>query len=123
MTLDHVVLEVKDPIRSAEFYRRIIGLRPVRLAEFRRGRAPFPSVRVAAGTVLDFFGPKMWRAKAATNPNHLSFALSNAALKRLERRLSSGGGAITHPGGHKFRSEEHTLKSSHPITSYAVLCL
>lgn len=52
ITLDHVVLEVVDPARSVEFYRRILGLRPVRLAEFRRGRAPFPSGRVGPGTVL-----------------------------------------------------------------------
>jgi len=102
ITLDHVVLEVEDPVRSVEFYLRILGLRPVRLGEFRRGRAPFPSGRVAAGTVLDFFGPNMWRAKAATNPNHLSFTLSHAAVKGLERRLSDGGVAITHRDDHNF---------------------
>jgi glyoxylase I family protein len=100
--LDHVVLEVKDPVASVEFYRRILLLRPVRLGEFVGGRAPFPSGRVGAGTVLDFFGPKMWRAKAATNQNHLSFALSRAAVKGLERRLSDGRVVITHRDDHNF---------------------
>ena len=102
MTLDHVVLEVRDPVQSVEFYRRILGLRPVRLGEFKREVAPFPSGRVGAGTVLDFFGPKMWRRKAASNPNHLSFALSRAAVKAMERRLSDGGVSITNRDDHNF---------------------
>jgi catechol 2,3-dioxygenase-like lactoylglutathione lyase family enzyme len=102
LSLDHVVLEVMDPARSVDFYRRILGLRPVRLAEFRRGRAPFPSGRVGARTVIDFFGPRMWRRKSATNPNHLCFALSQRALAALEGRLARGGLAITHRDAHNF---------------------
>ncbi len=102
ISLDHVVLEVEDPVRSVGFYRRILGLRPVRLAEFKRGRAPFPSARVSGGTVLDFFGPRMWRAPSATNPNHVCFALSRTAMEALERRLTRSGVAITQRDAHNF---------------------
>jgi catechol 2,3-dioxygenase-like lactoylglutathione lyase family enzyme len=97
-----VVLEVRDPVRSVDFYRRILGLEPVRLMEFKRGRAPFPSGRVGPRTLIDFFGPPMWRTKSASNPNHLCFALSRRALKALERRLARGGLAITHRDAHNF---------------------
>jgi catechol 2,3-dioxygenase-like lactoylglutathione lyase family enzyme len=95
ISLDHVVLEVEDPVRSAGFYRRILGLRCLRLGEFKQGRAPFPSARVGPGTVLDFFGPNMWRATLAGNPNHIAVALSRGAIKALERRLATNGVAVT----------------------------
>jgi glyoxylase I family protein len=46
--LDHVVLWVTDPLRSLEFYEKVVGLAPVRADEFREGKAPFPSVRSPA---------------------------------------------------------------------------
>ncbi|MEA2624176.1 MAG: hypothetical protein QOD06_221, partial [Candidatus Binatota bacterium] len=51
--LDHVVLWVEDPLASVEFYERIVGLAGVRVDEFRRGEAPFPSVRVAEESIID----------------------------------------------------------------------
>ncbi len=51
--LDHVVLNVADPERSLRFYCEELGLEPVRVEEWRRQEAPFPSVRVSAGTILD----------------------------------------------------------------------
>lgn len=53
LSLDHVVLWVADPLRSLEFFESVVGLAPVRVAEFRAGQAPFPSVRVSDVTILD----------------------------------------------------------------------
>ncbi len=50
---DHVVLRVADIERSLAFYTGPLGLEPVRVAEWRAGGAPFPSVRVSASTLID----------------------------------------------------------------------
>lgn len=53
MRLDHVVLWTKDPRVSMDFYVRVVGLAPVRFAEFETGDAPFPSVRVCEDSIID----------------------------------------------------------------------
>eukprot|EP00168_Porphyra_purpurea_P014749 TRINITY_DN4307_c0_g1_i1.p1 TRINITY_DN4307_c0_g1~~TRINITY_DN4307_c0_g1_i1.p1 ORF type:complete len:200 (+),score=53.63 TRINITY_DN4307_c0_g1_i1:194-793(+) len=53
--LDHVALDVADVHAVLPFYTDVLGLEPLRLAEFNGGKVPFPSVRVNAGTILDFF--------------------------------------------------------------------
>eukprot|EP01041_Mallomonas_annulata_P019323 gene19322-biopygen12402 len=50
LELDHVVFRVADMERSVQWYRDLLGLEVVRLEEWRRGEAPFVSVRVTADT-------------------------------------------------------------------------
>lgn len=50
--LDHIVLKVADMERSVAFYEGL-GLATVRLEEWRRGEAPFVSMRVDAHTIID----------------------------------------------------------------------
>lgn len=51
--LDHIVLWVEDPLRSVEFYTRVVGLAAERVVEFRENTAPFPSVRLDEHTLFD----------------------------------------------------------------------
>jgi catechol 2,3-dioxygenase-like lactoylglutathione lyase family enzyme len=51
--LDHVVLNVEDVERSLAWYCEVLGLQGERVDEWRRGDAPFPSVRVDADTIID----------------------------------------------------------------------
>jgi catechol 2,3-dioxygenase-like lactoylglutathione lyase family enzyme len=51
--LDHIVLGCADVERTLAWYCDLLGLEPVRVDEWRRGEAPFPSVRVDAGTIID----------------------------------------------------------------------
>jgi catechol 2,3-dioxygenase-like lactoylglutathione lyase family enzyme len=101
-TLDHVVLEVADPERSVAFYERAFRMEPVRLEEFREGKAPFPSARMGPGTILDFFGPRMWRASQAQNPHHFCLCLEPPELGRLEERLRDLGIAVVKRDDHNF---------------------
>jgi catechol 2,3-dioxygenase-like lactoylglutathione lyase family enzyme len=92
IALDHVVLEVRNAPAAVAFYGALLELAPVRLAAFRANRAPFPSVRIGPGTMIDFFPRKMWRDKRQPrNPNHLSFALGRRAEQSLRRRLVRAG--------------------------------
>jgi catechol 2,3-dioxygenase-like lactoylglutathione lyase family enzyme len=50
---DHLVLRCANVERSLGWYSDVLGLTPVRVAEWRAGQAPFPSVRVSADTIID----------------------------------------------------------------------
>ena len=54
--MDHLVLAVDDVERSLAFYCGELGLAPVRVDEWRRREAPFPSVRVDPTTIIDLLG-------------------------------------------------------------------
>ena len=51
--LDHIVLRVADAERSLRWYCDRLGLEPVRYAEWKAGEAPFVSVRIDEGTIID----------------------------------------------------------------------
>ena len=50
---DHLVLRCADVDTTLAWYLDELGLAPVRIEEWRAGRAPFPSVRVSADTIID----------------------------------------------------------------------
>ena len=53
--LDHIVLNTTDAERSLRWYREVLGLEGERVDEWRRGEAPFPSVRIDDSTIIDLF--------------------------------------------------------------------
>jgi glyoxylase I family protein len=100
MRLDHIVLWTKDPRAALDFYSRVVGLTPVRAAEFEAGEAPFPSVRVCEDSIIDLMPSELAPglgafAKAygsAGNPvNHVCLALSKDEYDALDRRLQAAG--------------------------------
>ncbi|MFI6863290.1 VOC family protein [Streptomyces sp. NPDC050421] len=64
---DHLVLNVVDVERSLDFYAGLLGLEPVRVAEWRAGEVPFPSVRVTAETIIDLVA----RPRGESNVDHI----------------------------------------------------
>ncbi|HEV8295907.1 MAG TPA: VOC family protein [Acidimicrobiales bacterium] len=54
--LDHLVLCCADVGRTLEWYQQRLGLPGVRVEEWRRGEAPFPSLRVTPDTIIDLVG-------------------------------------------------------------------
>lgn len=101
-SLDHLVLEVRDPVASAAFYRDVLGLRSVRLVAFVAGEAPFPSVRVGRATVVDLMPPRMWVGRRPRNPGHFCLAVSTAELLAVKRRLARRGIRITRVAERNF---------------------
>lgn len=77
--LDHVVFRVSDMERSVAWYRDLLGLEVVRLDEWRRGEAPFVSVRVTADTIIDLqIGPI-----DGTNVDHVALVVDDVDLSEL----------------------------------------
>jgi catechol 2,3-dioxygenase-like lactoylglutathione lyase family enzyme len=77
--LDHVVLNVDDVERSLAFYCGTLGLDGERVDEWRRGDAPFPSVRVTSDTILDLFATP----RTGENCNHLCLVVAPLDLAAL----------------------------------------
>ncbi|MFF7731104.1 VOC family protein [Streptomyces sp. NPDC008001] len=70
IAFDHLVLNVADVERSLAFYTGPLGLDPVRVDEWRAGRAPFPSVRVSPTTIIDLVERDRGDT-AASNVDHI----------------------------------------------------
>jgi glyoxylase I family protein len=100
MRLDHVVLWVEDPLRSVEFFEKVVGLPGMRVDEFRAKQTMFPSVRICEDTILDLMpraaAPKVnavpGAAGTAGHPtNHICLAMSEAEFDALQLRLTAAG--------------------------------
>ena len=95
--LDHIVLNVRDVDRSLEFYTGVLKLQPERLADFRAGKAGFPSVRINTGTIIDLFptkhdAPAAARGeKAAGNLNHFCLVIGREEFAKLPDYLAQNG--------------------------------
>lgn len=87
--LDHVVLVSPDVERLVAWYGEVLGLGCERLAEWRRGEVPFPSLRVDAGTIIDVLGGE----RSGVNVEHLALTvdLGVDALAALAERHGVAG--------------------------------
>ncbi|MCX4574280.1 VOC family protein [Streptomyces sp. NBC_01571] len=94
--LDHVVLWVRDPVASADFYERAVGLEPLRVTEYAAGKEPFPSVRLNEETIFDlaplplaaYMNMVPGGAASAGHPvNHVCLSLGGDDFDALRARL------------------------------------
>jgi len=70
--LDHIVLKVEDQERSLRFYGNILGMGLVRVQDWRDGKAPFPSIRIGAGALIDLVhGPEDILGSHGERPGNL----------------------------------------------------
>ena len=70
--LDHVVFLVSDVEASIEWYRSLLGVEVERLEEWRRGEAPFVSLRIDATTIIDLFASP---EAPGTGINHVAIVI------------------------------------------------
>jgi len=92
--MDHIVLNAEDIEALVHFYTAVVELEPERLAEFRGGKAPFPSVRLNADTVIDLAPQMMWesnqpRTLGRPNLNHFCLTLEKEDWEKLRDRLTA----------------------------------
>ena len=90
--IDHVVFNVSDVERSLAWWRDLLGLEAVRLEEWRRGEAPFVSVRVSSGTILDLFQLE----RSGENVDHVALQVEGVDLDELaaDDRFEVGRGPL-----------------------------
>ncbi|NNE12126.1 MAG: VOC family virulence protein [Ilumatobacter sp.] len=82
--IDHVVVKVSDVERSLEWYGGLLGLAAEQVDEWRAGDAPFPSVRVSEGFIIDLLPSE----RSGENYDHLCLVIDNddmAAVAADER--------------------------------------
>lgn len=92
--VDHVVVNTSDVERSLAFYCGVLGLEPVRVEEWRRKEAPFPSVRVNAGTIIDLFATP----RTGENVNHFCLVVEPVDFDALKPRFDVVDGPATRFG-------------------------
>lgn len=93
-SLDHIVLNVQNMETMLDFYTDVLMLAPERLEAYRTGKAPFPSVRIDAHTIIDLFPENLWRkdaagGKGAVNLNHFCLAMDKTVWDALTARLEA----------------------------------
>ena len=84
--LDHIVLRVADVERSLAWYHEKLGLPGVRIEQWRQGEVPFPSVRIDATTIIDFFAVDADTLAAAGTDgplDHLCVLFEGPALQEI----------------------------------------
>ncbi len=100
LRIDHVVLWVEDPLKSVEFYERVLGVEGVRVEEFRAGKVLFPSLRLCAESLIDLMplraAPKLnafpgAEGSAGNKVNHVCLALGREDYAALRARVDALG--------------------------------
>ena len=77
--VDHIVLTVADVDRTLGWYEEHLGLEPLRVDEWRKGEAPFPSLRVSDSMIIDVIvGPR-----AGENVDHICLLVDTDDLDAL----------------------------------------
>ena len=77
--VDHIVLAVADVERTLGWYEEHLGLEPLRVDEWRKGDAPFPSLRVNESMIIDVIvGPR-----AGENVDHICLLVDTDDLDAL----------------------------------------
>ena len=97
--MDHIVLNMDNDEKMIAFYADVLGLATERLAEYREGRVPFPSVRLNAETIIDLFPQRLWSQGLPAGPgrenlNHFCMAMDRTAWEDLRARLTANRVAI-----------------------------
>ena len=91
--LDHIGLRVKDVEASLRFYSELLGLKAERVDEWRKGEIGFPSVRLNADTLIDFFlsEKKVDNANKEINQDHFCLVIEPTDMEHLKTRLEELG--------------------------------
>jgi catechol 2,3-dioxygenase-like lactoylglutathione lyase family enzyme len=81
LALDHFVLVASDVERTLDWYARHVGLRPMRVDDWRAGEVSFPSLRVDEATIVDVIPG--YADDGRGHVDHICFVVSEADLAAL----------------------------------------
>ena len=104
--MDHIVLRVKDVEASMKFYVDVLGLQPERVDQWKAGEVRFPSARLNADTIIDFFASDQETIgrEGAKNQDHYCMVIEKTDMEELKTKFEAMGVDIQAGPGKRWGS-------------------
>ena len=104
--MDHIVLRTRDVEESLRFYTEVLGLQPERVEQWRAGEVRFPSARLNADTIIDFFASDNIPAGRddARNQDHFCMVINYTDMEDLKAHFEAIGVEIQAGPGKRWGS-------------------
>ena len=104
--MDHIVLRNKDVEESLRFYTEVLGLQAARVDRWRAGEIRFPSARINADTIIDFFGSDQEPIgkEGIKNQDHFCMVIEPTDMEELKNKFVEMGVAIQAGPGKRWGS-------------------
>ena len=104
--MDHIVLRVRDVETSLRFYTQVLGMLAERVEQWRAGEIRFPSARLNADTIIDFFGSDQEPIgrDGAKNQDHFCMVIEPTDMEELKAKFEGIGVDIQAGPGKRWGS-------------------
>ena len=104
--MDHIVLRTRDVEESLRFYTEVLGLHPERVEQWRAGEIRFPSARLNADTIIDFFASDNipMGKDDPKNQDHFCMVIDYTDMEELKERFEDLGVEIQAGPGKRWGS-------------------
>ncbi len=104
--MDHIVLRVRDVETSLRFYTQVLGMPAERVEQWRAGEIRFPSARLNADTIIDFFGTDQEPVgrDGAKNQDHYCMVIEPTDMEELKTKFEGIGVDIQAGPGKRWGS-------------------
>ena len=104
--MDHIVLRNKDVEESLRFYTEVLGLEAELVDKWRAGEIRFPSARINADTIIDFFGSDQEPIgkEGIKNQDHFCMVIEPIDMEELKVKFEAMGVAIQAGPGKRWGS-------------------
>lgn len=91
--MDHIVLRTNDVEESLRFYTEVLGLQAERVEQWRAGEVRFPSARINADTIIDFFASDEIPngRDDVRNQDHFCMVIDETDMDALKARFEDAG--------------------------------
>lgn len=104
--MDHIVLRVKDVEESLRFYCETLGMPSERVDLWRAGEVRFPSARLNADTIIDFFAThqETIAKDGGKNQDHFCMVIEPTDMEELKAKFEAIGVEIQAGPGTRWGS-------------------
>ena len=104
--MDHIVLRVKVVEESLRFYTQVLGMPADRVEQWRAGEIRFPSARINADTIIDFFGSDQEpiAKDGIKNQDHYCMVIEKTDMETLKAKFEAMGVGIQAGPGKRWGS-------------------
>ena len=104
--MDHIVLRNKDVEVSLRFYTEVLGMQAERVEQWRAGEVRFPSARINADTIIDFFGTDQEPIgkEGVKNQDHFCMVIEPTDMEELKAKFEAMGVEIQAGPGKRWGS-------------------